>query len=259
MNTKIFKILTPLAYIAMVVVNYLANALPIAGRNTGAVSNSYPNLFAPAAYAFSIWGLIYILLAIYVIYQSKKGKDELVSKVNGLFVLTSLLNIWWILAWHHDWIWLSVILMLGLLFSLIKISKIFKAHTFTKKEKWLVRLPFSVYLGWITVATMANITVFLVSINWNGFGLSEVFWTVLILIVGAIIGSLRTIQNHNVPYGLVLVWAYGAILYKHLSSTGFAKSYPEIILTALLCLLAFIVSIEIVVFKKKKYEQIRAN
>lgn len=252
MNTKIFKILTPLAYIAMVVVNYLANALPIAGRNTGAVSNSYPNLFAPAAYAFSIWGLIYILLAIYVIYQSKKGKDELVSKVNGLFVLTSLLNIWWILAWHHDWIWLSVILMLGLLFSLIKISKIFKTHTFTRKEKWLVRLPFSVYLGWITVATIANITVFLVSINWNGFGLSEVFWTVLILIVGAIIGSLRTIQNHNVPYGLVLVWAYGAILYKHLSSTGFAKSYPEIILTALLCLLAFIVSIEIVVFKKKK-------
>jgi len=259
MNTKIFKILTPLAYIAMVVVNFLANALPIAGRNTGAISNSYPNLFAPAGYAFSIWGLIYALLAVYVIYQFKKGKNELVSKVNGLFVLTSLFNIWWILVWHNDWIWLSVIIMLGLLFSLLKISKILKSTILSKSEKWFVRLPFSVYLGWITVATIANITVFLVSINWNGFGLSEVFWTVLILIVGAIIGSLRTIQNHNVPYGLVLVWAYGAILYKHLSPTGFAKSYPEIIFAALLCLLAFIISIEIVIFKKKKHEQIRAN
>jgi hypothetical protein len=251
MNTKIFKILTPLAYVAMVVVNYLANTLPIAGRDTGAVSGSYPNLFAPAGYAFSIWGLIYILLAIYVIYQSKKGKGDLVLKVNGLFVLTSLLNIWWILAWHYDWIWLSVILMLGLLFSLLKISKIFKNHTFSKKEHWIVRLPFSVYLGWITVATIANITVFLVNINWNGFGLSEVFWTILILIVGAIIGSLRTIQNRNIPYGLVFVWAYGAILYKHLSPTGFAKSYPEIIWTVLLCILAFIVTIGVISFKRK--------
>jgi hypothetical protein len=252
MKTKIFKILAPLAYIAMVAVNYLANALPIAGRDTGAISDRYPNLFAPAGYAFSIWGLIYTLLAIYVIYQFKKGKDGLVSKVNGLFILTSLFNIWWILTWHNDWIWLSVILMLGLLFSLIKISKIFKNHTFSKKEKWLVRLPFSVYLGWITVATIANITVFLVSINWNGFGLSEIFWKVLILLIGAFIGSMRTIQNRNIPYGLVLVWAYGAILYKHISPAGFDKSYPEIIWTVSFSIVAFLVVLGIVIFKKEK-------
>lgn len=236
----------------MVAVNYLANALPIAGRNTGAISASYPNLFAPAGYAFSIWGLIYTLLAIYIIYQFNKGNDELVSKVNRLFSLTSVLNIAWIFAWHYDFIWLSVILMLGLLFSLIKISKIFKTHTFTKSEKWLVRLPFSIYLGWITVATIANITVFLVSINWNGFGLSESFWAVLILIIGAIIGSLRTIQNRDIPYGLVFVWAYGAILYKHLSSNGFAGSYSDIIWAVLVSLLAFIVTLSIVIFKKEK-------
>lgn len=252
MKTKIFKILAPLAYIAMVAVNYLANALPIAGRDTGAISDSYPNLFAPAGYAFSIWGLIYTLLAIYVIYQFKKDNDELISKVNRLFTLTSAINIAWIFAWHYDWIWLSVILMLGLLFSLIKIGKIFKTNKLTAQDRRLVYLPFSVYLGWITVATIANITVFLVSINWNGFGLSENFWTVLILLIGAFIGSMRTIQNRNIPYGLVLVWAYGAILYKHISPTGFAKSYSEIIWAVSLSIISFLVILGIVIFKKEK-------
>lgn len=258
MKTKIFKILTPVAYLAMVAVNYLANALPIAGRDTGAISNSYPNLFAPAGYAFSIWGLIYTLLAIYVIYQFKRGSDELVTKVNRFFVLTSLLNISWIFAWHYDFIWLSVILMLGLLFSLKKISKILKSVALSAQDYRFVYLPFSVYLGWITVATIANISVFLVSINWNGFGLSEVFWTVLIILIGAIIGSLRTIQNRNIPYGLVLVWAYSAILFKHLSPTGFAKSYPEVIGAVMVSLLAFIIILGTVIFERKN-ESVRTN
>jgi len=252
MKTQIIKILTPVAYLVMVVVNYLANALPIAGRDTGVISDSYPNLFAPAGYAFSIWGLIYILLAIYVIYQFKKGNDALVKKVNLFFVINAILNASWIFAWHYDLIWLSVILMFGLLFTLIKISKIFKTATLTQYERWFVRLPFSVYLGWITVATIANITIFLVSINWSGFGLSESFWTILILLIGASIGSLRTFQNRNIPYGLVLVWAYGAILFKHLSFTGFAGLYPEIIGTVSVCILAFIIVIGIVFFKKEK-------
>lgn len=258
MKNKIFKILTPVAYLAMIAVNYLANALPIAGRDTGAISDSYPNLFAPAGYAFSIWGLIYILLAIYVIYQFKKGNSEVSTKVNRFFVLTSLLNISWIFAWHYDFIWLSVILMLGLLFSLKKISKILKPVALNARDYRFIYLPFSVYLGWITVATIANISVFLVSINWNGFGLSEVFWTVLIILIGAIIGSLRTIQNRNIPYGLVLVWAYGAILYKHLSPTGFAKSYPEVIGAVLVSLLSFIVILGIIIFKRKN-ESVRTN
>ena len=158
MNTKLLKISTLGAYIVMVVVNALAVWLPIAGRETGEISDSYPNLFAPAGYAFSIWGLIYTLLAIYVIYQLGQGKNELVARINRLFIVNALLNAAWIFAWHYDVIWLSVLLMAGLLYTLIRLANILRVGNLGQKEKSLARLPFSVYFGWITVATVANVT-----------------------------------------------------------------------------------------------------
>jgi hypothetical protein len=159
----------------MVGTNYLAILLPLGGRSTGQISDNYQNLFAPAGYAFSIWGLIHTLLGIFTVYQLWREKDELVEKVNKIFIVNALLNASWIFAWHHDLIWLSVIIMGGLLVTLIKIADIFRGRALTPKETWLVRLPFSVYFGWITVATIANVTVFLVYIGWNRFGLPEVF------------------------------------------------------------------------------------
>jgi FtsH-binding integral membrane protein len=129
--------------------------------------------------------------------------------------------------------------MIGLLISLIKIADILRSQKLNALENWLVRLPFSIYFGWITVATIANITVLLVSLGWNGFGLSDVFWTVVVLLVGAVIGSWRTIHDRNIPYALVLIWAYGAILSKHLSATGFAGQYPAVIYTVIGCLIVF--------------------
>jgi hypothetical protein len=251
MNTKIIRVLTLVAYMAMVVVNFLAMYLPLGGKSTGEVSDSYPNLFAPAGYAFSIWGLIYLLLAIYVIYQLKRGNDVLLGKVNRIFILNALLNAAWIFAWHYDVIWLSVIIMIGLLISLITIADILRKSTLTERERRLVCLPFSVYFGWITVATIANITVFLVSLGWGGFGLADSFWTVAALLVGALIGSWRMLKDRFIPYGLVFVWAYGAILYKHLSESGFAGQYPSVIVTAVLCITAFIGIILYTSFKKK--------
>ncbi|HSV32455.1 MAG TPA: TspO/MBR family protein [Atribacteraceae bacterium] len=251
MNTKILKISTLVAYVIMVGVNYLAVLLPLGGRSTGQISDNYQNLFAPAGYAFSIWGLIYALLGIYVVYQLWHKKDELVAKVNRIFIVNALLNASWIFAWHYDLIWLSVIIMLGLLITLIKIADIFHKRAITPKETWLVRLPFSIYFGWITVATIANITVFLVYLGWNGFGLPESFWTVLVLLVGMIIGSWRMFRDRFFPYGLVLVWAYSAILAKHLSISGFAGKYPDIIWTVALCLLVFAGIILFISIKKK--------
>ncbi len=248
MNTLFTRLGALIAYLVMVVVNYLAVSLPLAGRSTGAVSDSYPNLFAPAGYAFSIWGLIYTLLGIYVIYQLTRKDDALLARVNRFFIANGLLNAAWIFAWHYDVIWLSAIIIIAMLVSLIKIADILRAS----KERWLVRLPFSVYFGWITVATIANITVLLVSLGWNGFGLSEVFWTVLILIIGALIGSWRLMHDRCIPYGLVLLWAYGAILSKHLSAAAFNGQYPAVIWTVVACLLAFAVVIIMVVMKGKK-------
>ena len=240
MNTKTIRIATLVAFIIIVATNYLAVALPLGGRSTGQISDNYPNLFAPAGYAFSIWGLIYTLLGIYVVYQFGRGKDALVARVSRIFIANALLNAAWIFAWHYDVIWLSVIIMAGLLMTLAWIADICRGKKLSSKERWLVRLPFAVYFGWITVATIANITVFLVYLGWNGFGLSESFWTVLALLLGAAIGSWRLLRDRVIAYGLVLVWAYGAILFKHLSGSGFAGRYPSIIWTAVSCIAIFL-------------------
>ena len=250
MNTKIIKISTLAAYVTMVTVNYLAVALPLAGRDTGEISDSYPNLFAPAGYAFSIWGLIYTLLLIYVIYQFWRD-DELVGRINRVFIANALFNSAWLFAWHYDLIWLSVLIMIGLLATLIRIADMLRSSNLAKNDRFLIRLPFSVYFGWITVATIANITVFLVSLGWNGFGFSESFWTVAVLLAGALIGSWRMMRDRFTPYGLVLVWAYGAILFKHLSENGFGGKYPSIIAAVILCLLIFLGTIVFININKK--------
>lgn len=241
-------------YISMVVVNYMANSLPINNRSTGQISDDYPNLFAPAGLTFSIWGLIYLLLAGYVLYQftkSGKHKDSLFKKINPLFIATSLANISWIFAWHYDYIGLSVLIMASLLFLLIKIADIFHTEQFRSQEKLFIRAPFSVYFGWITVATIANITVFLVSIGWNGFGVADFVWTSIILLVGALIGIVRMQKDKNFAYGLVLVWAYLGILFKHTTPSGFDGQYPSVIATVIVCLILFVLFEGKIFYNKK--------
>lgn len=254
MKNKLTKIFAGIAYLAMVAVNFMANYLPINNRSTGEISNAYPNLFAPAGLAFSIWGLIYLLLAGYVLYQfinSSREKDELFNKINPLFIITSLINISWIFAWHYDYIGLSVLIMAMLLLLLIKIADIIRVQKFSFWGKVFIKTPFSVYFGWITVAAIANITVFLVSVNWNGFGVSDFIWTSIILFVGALIGILRMNRDKNIAYGLVLVWAYLGILLKHLSVTGFDGEYPVIITTVILCLVLFGFFVGRIIYRNK--------
>ncbi len=250
MVIKIFALIT---YVAMVTVNFLANSLPINNRSTGAISDAYPNIFAPAGPAFSIWGLIYLLLGAYVVYQFV-NKDEkigkLLEKINPLFIATSLANSAWIFAWHYDFIGLSVLVMATLLFLLIKIADKLRAEQFSALEKLFIRAPFSIYFGWITVASIANITVFLVSIGWNKFGIADFIWTVVIILVGALIGILRMRKDKNIAYGLVLVWAYSWILFKHLSASGFDGQYPSVIATLIVCLVAFGFFVGRIIYKK---------
>lgn len=247
------KILAGISYVAMVVVNFLANSLPINNRSTGVISDAYPNLFAPAGLTFSIWGLIYFLLGGFVVYlfvKKEQKTEALLQKINPFFIGTSLANIAWIFAWHYDYIGLSVVIMAVLLVLLIKIADILRTEQFTSLEKLFIRTPFSVYFGWITVAAIANITVFLVSIGWNGFGIADFVWTSIILLVGALIGILRMRKDKNIPYGLVLIWAYLGILLKHTSESGFNGQYPSIIATVIVCLVLFIFFVGKIFYKK---------
>lgn len=242
------------AYVAMVGVNFLANGLPINDRSTGAISDAYPNLFAPAGVTFSIWGLIYLLLAGYVVYQFGKGSrgtEEIFGRINPLFLATSLANISWIFAWHYDFIGLSVLIMATLLILLIRIADILRVEKFAALEKLCIWAPFSVYFGWITVAAIANITVFLVSIDWDGFGIADFVWTSIILLVGAVIGILRMRKDNNIAYGAVLIWAYAWILFQHVSASGFDGQYPSIIGVVIICLISFVLFLGKIFYQNK--------
>jgi len=245
--TNIFAIL---AYLLMVGVNYLAISLPLGGRDTGAISDVYPNLFAPAGFTFSIWGIIYTLLGVYVVYQWNK-KSALIKKINHLFIINALLNASWLFAWHYNYIWLSLLIMFALLLTLIMIADALHASSLSKKNIQFVHTPFFVYFGWIMVATIANVAVYLVSIGWKGFGVSEVLWTSLVLFVGTLIGLWRMRKDKTSVYGFVFVWAYLGILFKHISTTGFAGQYPSVIITLLVCLVIFLYSIRQQLMAKK--------
>ncbi len=237
----------------MIVVNALANILPINNLTTGGVSDSFPNLFAPTGLTFSIWGVIYLLLGIYTVYQllSKKINSKLSNQVNTLFIISSFINSAWIFAWHYKIIWLTVILMLVLLASLIKIADILNKEKLNSEEKLLYKIPFGVYFGWITVATIANITGFLVDIGWNGFGLPDTTWMILILFVGLVIAIWRMHKDSNLAYGLVPVWAYYGIWLKHTMPTGFNNSYPPIIVTVIICIVLLIISDLTLIVRKR--------
>ena len=237
---KLIKVTVLLTYLGMIIVNALANILPINGISTGEISDSYPNLFAPAGLTFSIWGLIYILLGAYTIYQFTK-KSDLINKINKYFILTSVINILWIFSWHYQLIFISVILMIILLISLIKIANIINEEKLKYEQNIYISLPFTIYFGWITVATIANITIFLVSINWNGFGISNDIWTIIILLIGTLIGILRLFKDKRIAYAFVFIWAYIGIIIKHLNF--FNNQYPIIIGTAIFCIILFIISI----------------
>jgi hypothetical protein len=255
-SIRLLKFFNVVSFILMVVVNALANILPINGIGTGAISDLYPNLFAPAGITFSIWGVIYLLLAGFVVYQlgisRNDGTFDLWWGISPLFIISSVANTIWIFSWHYQIIPLSMILMAIILVCLILINKKINRHQLTMKESIFIRLPFSVYFGWITVATIANATTLLVSLNWNGWGLSERMWMVIILLIGLAIGVATTVRNKDVAYAFVILWAYLGILIKHLSATGFAGNYPDIITTV--CISMFVILLSIVYVLRNRFK-----
>jgi hypothetical protein len=258
-RSQIFlSILNVIGFLGTVVVNGLANALPINNKTTGELSDQYPNLFVPAGLTFSIWGLIYILLAILVIYQvvvtlrKDQAGLESIKKMGYLFFLSSLLNIAWIFAWQYEIVSLSMVIMLLLLGCLLAIYLrlgVGKKGP-TQKEQYLVHLPFSVYLSWITIATIANVTALLVDVNWNRFGLSEQFWTVTVIVVGIGITLSVLLRRQDIYYCLVVDWALLGILIKRLASSVPAQS---VIVVTIIGLVLVTVGIAIQLARKKVY------
>lgn len=229
-----------LFFAAMIVMNYLANALPLNGKTTGELSGSFPNLFVPAGVTFSIWGIIYLLLLVFCVIQFSPANQVVISRIGWLFSVSCILNALWIVAWHYGRLPLSVIIMLGLLVSLIWINIIIKDLPFG-----LIKAAFGIYLGWICIATIANVTGLLVANNWNGFGIPEETWTVIMIFTGALITMVALWSFDNPFIGLSVVWAFAGIMIKR------QVDYRSIFIVAAIALVLVAVILLLAFFKKK--------
>lgn len=207
-----------IALILVVTVNWLANWLPIGGQTTGEVSAQYSSLFTPAGFTFSIWGLIYLGLAIYAFAQSLPSQryNPTLSQIGKYFILSCVFNSAWMLAWHLQYIAVSLLLIIGLLLSLIQIYRTIQHSDQTLSLA--ITLPFSVYVGWVSVATIANFSIMQTALDANNIGISAINWTLLKLAIAAIAGASVLIIKKDIAYILVIGWATYGIAVKQVAT-----------------------------------------
>ncbi len=233
------KYLNLVLFSGMIVMNYLANALPLNNKTTGELSDSFPNLFVPAGITFSIWGVIYLLLIIYCIVQFTGSNQIAITNISLLFGISCIFNALWIVAWHYGRLPMSLIIMLGMLISLIYINMFIK-----DLPSGIIKAAFGVYLGWICIATIANLTALLVNYGWNGSGISEATWTIIMIATGALIITVTVFRLNNPFIGLSVIWAFTGIIIKR------NGDFRSIALTAGVAILIVAVA-TIVVFIRK--------
>ncbi|HNS18095.1 MAG TPA: hypothetical protein PKI34_09775 [Bacteroidales bacterium] len=246
-------------YLVMLIINGLANLLPINGKTTGELSDAYPNLFVPAGITFSIWGLIYLLLAIlmfyqlYTLFRHEVASGLYIIKIGWWFVISCLLNVLWIFAWHYEVIWLSMLIMLMLLGTMIIIYRRLDIGSCCSglNEKIFVFVPFSLYLGWISVATVANAAALLVSVNWGRWGVSEVAWLVVVLAVVTALALIVVFLKKDIFYALAIVWALAGIIIKR--SPGGSVQDRITVIAAMAALAIVTISVVIQIFRRKVY------
>ncbi|MFZ2095582.1 MAG: TspO/MBR family protein [Anaerolineales bacterium] len=204
--------------LATIVVNALANILPINGQNTGAISDRFHVYFVPAGYVFSIWGVIYIGVIAYAIYQALPAQREnpRLRSTGWWISLGGLANIAWIFLWHYNHFPLTLVAMLVLLGTLIitYLNLEIGRSKVSASETWMARVPFSIYLGWITVATVANVTDVLDFVKWNRFGIAPEIWMGIVLAAVLAIAMLMNFTRRDVAYALVILWALAGITVK---------------------------------------------
>ena len=240
-NVFLLKSAYVLLFVGVIAINGAANALPINGLTTGAVSDLYPNLFTPAGFAFSIWGLIYSGLLAFLIRILMTSDTALVGKLFPWFAINSLANMAWIFAWHQLQVVISLVLMFVLLISLIYLTAELRSSNRSSKEIRFFNAVFEIYLGWITVATVANFTALLVAFNWNALGISEVHWMLIILPVIVAIASAMYFKYTSTVYLLPILWALYGIHAKHLGV--FQGQFPLVIIAVKLSIAALVLSI----------------
>ena len=236
------RILALASFVFALVMNSLGAALPLTGLSVGEVSDKYETLFAPIDFTFGIWGLIYLGLTVYSFTQLATNTPT-IKAITPWFIASNLLNGSWIIVWRLELLWLSALILAVLLFTLYKINQVTTAQRQDLITTFTIRIPFAIYFGWVTVATVANISSFLVQLGYQDgfFGLSAESWTLVILVVAALIGTATALVNSSPSYSLVLLWAYFGIYSRHTSPLEWNNQYPEIILTTQVLMVVLVV------------------
>ncbi|MCX8003129.1 MAG: tryptophan-rich sensory protein [Anoxybacillus mongoliensis] len=220
-----------IVYVGMVFVNVMAEWLPLNGQTTGDISRKVNVLFTPAGYVFSIWGFIYVLLAIWIFRQIPTSRRHLpmYSQAFIPFVASCMFNALWIVVWHYEYFLFSVIVMVSLLLTLISLYMAIKRTNPTSLDL----IPFSVYLSWISVATIANISFVLKYNGWDGLGLPEVFWAIAMLLIATTLALLFMRLQRDYVYPLVFVWAFVGIGVKN-QGTASLVAYVSFLLAGVI-------------------------
>ncbi len=244
MKDTVRQVLVVLSVLATLAVNFLSEALPFNGLSTAKISDTFHVFFVPAGYVFSIWGLIYIGLIAYAVYPGAAfpARKSRFAPDGYSVVVSGLANMAWLFLWHYLQFPLTLVVMLGLLAVLIVIYlELGIGRTkASAAETWAVRVPFSIYLGWITVATIANVTDVLYYWNWNGFGISARNWTLVLFAAVLVIAGLMSLTRRDVAYNLVIVWALVGIAVKQSAAKSIVISS---LVTAVLVLVVLVYSL----------------
>ncbi len=258
---KTIQILNIAGFMAVIVVNILANTLPINDQTTQSVSASYKNLFTPAGFTFGIWSVIYLGLLSFVIYQSKgvlqRGANTaktVASQLGVIFFLNCMANVAWLISWHYEIFPLTIAFMAFILLTLIDINV--RIYSLIEKMgtslplKWLVKIPFGLYLGWICIAAIANVAVYLTDLDWQGFGLSEQVWAAIMIIIGGGVGLFLLKRLRLISAVIAITWGIAGIYFNR-----WQDSTPTVSTTCIIVIIALIVGLILMELKRKPITQ----
>jgi len=219
---KTLAILNLLSVISVVAVNYISNAIRLNDTTIAEVSRQYDNLFTPASYAFAIWGLIFVSILAYSIFQIKRvcsnsKSTSFIEKTGYWFATANILNCIWVIVFVYDYVLLSVLIMLGILFSLVQI--IIRNGIGLSRQSFVMLAfnwwPICLYAGWISVATVANISTYLTKVGWNGESLSEIQWTIIMISITVALNLFMVFKRNMREFGVVGIWALIALFVRH--------------------------------------------
>lgn len=234
-SDKLRQFLVVFSVVTMIVMNYLSNARVFGGTTNGAISDKYHTLITPAGYAFSIWGLIFLGLLAFAVYQALPSQrtNPRFRAIGWLVVINTLANAIWSPLFNNELIGIALLVILVMLGTVALIEhRLLVSRRFDRQElsvvapdpdatlpesaapvaeTWLARIPFSIYFGWLTVATILNVAVYLKATDFSLLGLSETTWAWAVLVVGLVVGAIVFNRFRSVAYILVFSWAYLAI------------------------------------------------